>query len=97
MRSSVPRRLLYIALPFHAERPLEHGEARGLGFAASRLATQMDAVANVPAGVTLSVGMRSRRLCVEFHGRGTCAATINLHDGRFGLMRQGLALLRRTL
>ena len=40
-------------------------------------------------------GLRSR---VEFHRRGRFDATITLHDGRsFGVVRQGLALRRRSL
>ena len=40
-------------------------------------------------------GLRSR---VEFHRRGRFDATITLHDGRsFGIVRQGLALRRRSL
>ena len=35
---------------------------------------------------------------VEFHRRGRFDATITLHDGRsFGVVRQGLALRRRSL
>ena len=41
------------------------------------------------------VGLRSH---VEFHRRGRFDATITLHDGRsFGIVRQGLALRRRSL
>ena len=40
-------------------------------------------------------GLRSR---VEFHRRGRFDATVTLHDGRsFGVVRQGLALRRRSL
>ena len=40
-------------------------------------------------------GLRSR---VEFHRRGRFDAPITLHDGRsFGVVRQGLALRRRSL
>ena len=35
---------------------------------------------------------------MEFHRRGRFDATITLHDGRsFGVVRQGLALRRRSL
>ena len=35
---------------------------------------------------------------MEFHRRGRFDATITLHDGRtFGMVRQGLALRRRSL
>ena len=42
-----------------------------------------------------STALRSH---VEFHRRGRFDATITLHDGRsFGVVRQGLALRRRSL
>ncbi|MYD52391.1 MAG: helix-turn-helix domain-containing protein [Dehalococcoidia bacterium] len=60
---------------------------------------RMDAVATVyrlAASMSPSVdGLRTR---VEFHRRGRFDATITLHDGRsFGVVRQGLALRRRSL
>ena len=43
-------------------------------------------------------GTGSRRSHVEFHRRGRFDATITLYDGRrFGVVRQGLALQRRSL
>ena len=63
------------------------------------LIRRMDAVASVyrlaammPPGID---GLRSR---VEFHRRGRFDAATTLHDGRsFGVVRQGLALRRRSL
>ena len=47
---------------------------------------------------SLSPGMDGLRSHVEFHRRGRFDATITLHDGRsFGVVRQGLALRRRSL
>ncbi len=47
---------------------------------------------------TLSPGTGGLRSQVEFHRRGRFDATITLHDGRkFGVVRQGLALRRRSL
>ena len=47
---------------------------------------------------TMSPGIDGLRSCVEFHRRGRFDATITLHDGRsFGIVRQGLALRRRSL
>ena len=47
---------------------------------------------------SLSPGFGSLRSHVEFHRRGRFDATITLHDGRnFGVVRQGLALRRRSL
>ena len=46
----------------------------------------------------MSPGTRARRSHVEFHRRGRFDSTITLHDGRdFGVVRQGLALRRRSL
>ena len=63
------------------------------------LIRRMDAVASVcRLTASLSPGTRSRRSHVEFHRRGRFDATITLHDGRsFGVVRQGLALRRRSL
>ena len=63
------------------------------------LIRRMDAVAAVyrPAS-SLSPGIDGHRSHVEFHRRGRFDATITLHDGRsFGVVRQGLALRRRSL
>ena len=63
------------------------------------LIRRMDAVAAVYrlAG-SLSPGIDGLRSHVEFHRRGRFDATITLHDGRsFGVVRQGLALRRRSL
>ena len=47
---------------------------------------------------TLSPGTDGLRCHVEFHRRGRFDATITLHDRRrFGVVRQGLALRRRSL
>ena len=63
------------------------------------LIRRMDAVAAVyRLAASMSPGIRSRRSHVEFHRRGRFDATITLHDGRtFGVVRQGLALRRRSL
>ena len=63
------------------------------------LIRRMDAVAAVyRLAASLSPGIRSLRSHVEFHRRGRFDATITLHDGRsFGVVRQGLALRRRSL
>ena len=63
------------------------------------LIRRMDAVATVyRLAASLSPGMDGLRSHVEFHRRGRFDATITLHDGRsFGVMRQGLALRRRSL
>ena len=63
------------------------------------LIRRMDAVAAVyRLASSLSPGTGSRRSHVEFHRRGRFDATITLHDGRsFGVVRQGLALQRRSL
>ena len=63
------------------------------------LIRRMDAVAAVyRLAATLSPGMDGLRSGVEFHRRGRFDATITLHDGRsFGIVRQGLALRRRSL
>ena len=47
---------------------------------------------------SLSPGVDGLRSHVEFHRRGRFDATITLHDGRsYGVVRQGLALRRRSL
>ena len=63
------------------------------------LIRRMDAVAAVyRLAASLSPGIGSRRTHVEFQRRGRFDATIILHDGRsFGVVRQGLALRRRSL
>ena len=63
------------------------------------LIRRMDAVASIyRLAASLSPGTGSRRSHVEFHRRGRFDATITLHDGRsFGVVRQGLALRRRSL
>ena len=63
------------------------------------LIRRMDAVAAVyRLAASLSPGIRSLRSHVEFHRRGRFDATITLHDGRtFAVVRQGLALRRRSL
>ncbi len=63
------------------------------------LIRRMDAVAAVyRLAASLSPGVDSLRSHVEFHRRGRFDATITLHDGRsFGVVRQGLALRRRSL
>ena len=63
------------------------------------LIRRMDAVAAVyRLAASLSPGTGSRRSHMEFHRRGRLDATITLHDERsFGVVRQGLALRRRSL
>ena len=63
------------------------------------LIRRMDAVATVyRLAASLSPGIDGLRSHVEFHRRGRFDATITLHDGRsFGVVRQGLALRRRSL
>ena len=63
------------------------------------LIRRMDAVAAVyRLASSLSPGIEGLRSHVEFHRRGRFDATITLHDGRsFGVVRQGLALRRRSL
>ena len=47
---------------------------------------------------SMSPGVDGLRSQVKFHRRGRFDATITLHDGRsFGVVRQGLALRRRSL
>ena len=63
------------------------------------LIRRMDAVASVyRLAASMSPGIDELRSQVEFHRRGRFDATITLHDGRsFGIVRQGLALRRRSL
>ena len=63
------------------------------------LIRRMDAVATVyRLASSLSPCIDGLRSHVEFHRRGRFDATITLHDGRtFGMVRQGLALRRRSL
>ena len=63
------------------------------------LIRRMDAVAAVyRLAATMSSGIDGFRSHVEFHRRGRFDAAITLHDGRsFGVVRQGLALRRRSL
>ena len=63
------------------------------------LIRRMDAVATIyRLAASLSPGVDGLRSHVEFHRRGRFDATITLHDGRnFGVVRQGLALRRRSL
>ena len=63
------------------------------------LIRRMDAVASIyRLAATMSPGIDGLRSRVEFHRRGRIDATITLHDGRdFGVVRQGLALRRRSL
>ncbi len=63
------------------------------------LLRRMDAVASVyRLAASMSPGVDGLRSRVEFHRRGRFDATITLHDGRsFGVVRQGLALRRRSL
>ena len=63
------------------------------------LIRRMDAVAAVyRLAALMSPGIDGLRSQVEFHRRGRFDATITLHDGRsFGVVRQGLALRRRSL
>ena len=63
------------------------------------LIRRMDAVASVyRLAASMSPGIDGLRTRVEFHRRGRFDATIVLHDGlSFGVVRQGLALRRRSL
>ena len=63
------------------------------------LIRRMDAVAAVyRLAASMSPGIDGLRSRVEFHRKGRFDATITLHDGRsFGVVRQGLALRRRSL
>ena len=63
------------------------------------LIRRMDAVASVyRLAASISPGIDGLRSHVEFHRRGRFDATIIRHDGRsFGVVRQGLALRRRSL
>ena len=63
------------------------------------LIRRMDAVASIyRLAASLSPGIDGLRSHVEFHRRGRFDATITLPDGRsFGVVRQGLALRRRSL
>ena len=63
------------------------------------LLRRMDAVASVyRLAATLSPGVDGLETQVEFHRRGRFDAVITLHNGRsFGVVRQGLALRRRSL
>ena len=63
------------------------------------LIRRMDAVAAVyRLAASMSPGIDGLRSHVEFHRRGRFDTTITLHDGRsFGVVRQGLALRRRSL
>ena len=63
------------------------------------LVRRIDAVAAVyRLAASLSPGVDGLRSHVEFHRRGRFDATITLHDARsFGVVRQGLALRRRSL
>ena len=63
------------------------------------LIRRTDAVASVyRLAASMSPGINGLRSRVEFHRKGRFDATITLHDGRsFGVVRQGLALRRRSL
>ena len=63
------------------------------------LIRRMDSVAAIYSlAASLSPGIDGLGSHVEFHRRGRFDATITLHDGRsFGVVRQGLALRRRSL
>ena len=63
------------------------------------LIRRMDSVASVyRLAASMSPGIDGRRTRVEFHRKGRFDATVTLHDGRdFGVVRQGLALRRRSL
>ena len=63
------------------------------------LIRRMDAVASIyRLAASMSPGIDGLRSRVEFHRRGRFDAAITLHDGRsFGVVRQGLALRRRSL
>ena len=76
----------------------------GRAYPASRewlalLIRRMDAVASIyRLAASMSPGIDGLRSRVEFHRRGRFDAAITLHDGRsFGVVRQGLALRRRSL
>ena len=63
------------------------------------LIRRMDAVASIcRLAASMSPGIDGLQSHVEFHRRERFDATITLHDGRsFGVVRQGLALRRRSL
>ena len=63
------------------------------------LIRRMDAVATIyRLAASLSPGVDGLRSHAEFHRRGRFDATITLHDGpSLGVVRQGLALRRRSL
>ena len=63
------------------------------------LIRRMDAVASVyRLAASMSPGIDGLRSRVEFYRRGRFDATITLHDGHsFGVVRQGIALRRRSL
>ena len=63
------------------------------------LIRRMDAVASVyRLASSMAPGTNGLRTHVEHHRRGRFDATVTLHDGRsFGVVRQGLALRRRSL
>lgn len=63
------------------------------------LIRRMDAVASVyRLAATLSPGVDGLETQLDFHRRGRFDAVITLHNGRsFGVVRQGLALRRRSL
>ena len=63
------------------------------------LIRRTDAVASIyRLAASMSPGIDELRSRVEFHRRGRFDAIITLHDGRsFGVVRQGLALRRRSL
>ena len=63
------------------------------------LIRRLDAVAAIyRLAASLSSGVDGLRSRVEFHRRGRFEATITLHGDRsFGVVRQGLALRRRSL
>ena len=63
------------------------------------LIRRMNAVTSVyRLAASMSPGVDGLRSHVEVHRRGRFDATITLHDGRsFGVVRQGLALRRRSL
>ena len=63
------------------------------------LIRRMDAAASIyRLGASLSPGTDGLRTRVDFHRRGRFDAVITRHDGRsFGVVRQGLALRRRSL
>ena len=63
------------------------------------LIRRMDAVVSIyRLAASMSPGIDGLRSHVEFHRRGRFDAAITLHNGRsFGVVRQGLALRRRSL